>query len=164
MLWHANKTTRSLKGMVLIRKERFKTIHKVNLFVEVVKLHFKFTLSNESFTSQILWNYAHIYSSSLLRIGGNISLVKAVWVLVYLLVKSFCRILSESSVVVYVLRGQLISKQHSAVFIITRYIGAYFIAKNAMQVLLISAWRTRWSSCGVWECSEGNRFPGIYGV
>ena len=51
--------------MVLIRKECFKTIHKVSLLVEVVKLHFKFTLSNESFTSQILLNYAHIYSFTL---------------------------------------------------------------------------------------------------
>ena len=55
---------RSLKDIALIRKERFKTIHKVNLLVEVVKLHFKFTfsLSNESFMSQIVWNCAHIYS------------------------------------------------------------------------------------------------------
>ena len=55
---------RSLKGIVLIGKERFTTIHKVNLLVEVVKLHFKFTfpLSNESFKSQIVWNCAHIYS------------------------------------------------------------------------------------------------------
>ena len=33
MLWHTNETTRSLKGIVLIRKERFKTIHKVISFI-----------------------------------------------------------------------------------------------------------------------------------
>ena len=76
------------------------------------------------------------FTVSLLRTGGNVSLVKTVWVLVYPLVKSFCRILSENSVVVHVLRGQLFGKQHSAVF--TRYFGAYFIGKYAIQVLLIS--------------------------
>ena len=84
------------------------------------------------------------------------------WVLFCLLLKSFCRVFIENSVFVHALRGHFIREQHSAVF--TWYIGAYFIGKYALQVLIVSAWRTRWSSCGVRECSEGNRIPGIYGV
>ena len=58
------------------------------------------------------------------------------WVLFCLLLKSFCRVFIENSVFVHALRGHFIREQHSAVF--TWYIGAYFIGKYAMQVLIVS--------------------------
>ena len=50
--------------------------------------------------------------------------------------ESFCEtLLSENSVLLNGLRGHFIREQHSAIF--TRYIGAYFIGKYAMQVLIV---------------------------
>ena len=109
----------------------------------------------------IMRNCAHINTFTL-RTGWNVSLVK-VWVLVCFLLKHFREIPpSENSFLHHSLHGHFIREQHPAVF--TRYICGSFIGKDALQVLVVSAWRTRWSSCGVGECSKEKRLPGIYSV